>query len=59
METTAYEYNFNRYVEVIASELNCTMTKARELMHTGIGLNVSNDVEEIADHIILNHLTNI
>ncbi len=53
---TVFEFNKARYVEVIAAELKCSLDKARSLMEQGLALNVSDDVEQIADTIILNNL---
>jgi len=59
MESTAYEFNFNRYAEIIASELGCTIERGRSLLKQGSVLTPTDDVEEIADVIILRHIQNI
>lgn len=51
METTAFDYNLNRYAEIIASETKYSIDKARKLIKAGIYFGLG-DVDDIAKRII-------
>lgn len=51
IEHTAYEYNLNRYAEIVASETSLTISRARKLIKAGLYFGLG-DIEDIAKIII-------